>query len=83
MVIQTFSTIEGFSTIMTSAIEGLYCSGLSESSEINLHNQKMCTSCDENLVGAYERQECDFLCQKFYKTHSRLKITKIHVVTPL
>ena len=83
MVIQKFSTIEGFSAIMTSAIEGLYCSGLSESSEINLHNQKKCTRCDENLVCAYKCQECDILCQKCYKAHSRLKITKIHVVTPL
>ena len=41
----------------------LESSGLSESSGINLHNQKMCTSCDENLVGAYKCQECDILCQ--------------------
>ena len=61
----------------------LESSGLSESSGINLHNQKICTSCDENLVGAYKCQECDILCQKCYKAHSRLKITKIHVVTPL
>ena len=37
----------------------LESSGLSESSGINLRNQKMCTSCDENLVGAYKCQECD------------------------
>ena len=61
----------------------LESSGLSESSGINLHNQKMCISCDENLVGAYKCQECDILCQKCYKAHSRLKITKIHVVTSL
>ena len=60
----------------------LESSGLSESSGINLYNQKMCTSCDENLVGAYKCQEYDILCQKCYKAHSRLKITKIHVVTP-
>ena len=45
--------------------------------------KKMCTSCDENLVGAYKCQECDILCQKCYKAHSRLKLTKTHVVTPL
>ena len=61
----------------------LESSGLSESSGINLHNQKMYTSCDENLVGANKCQECDILCQKCYKAQSRLKLTKIHVVTPL
>ena len=34
----------------------LESSGLSESSGINLHNQKMCTSCDENLVGTLKME---------------------------
>ena len=53
-------------------------------SEINLHNQEMCSSCDENHVGVFKCVECDdILCQRCYKAHGRLKVTKTHVVTPL
>ena len=58
-------------------------SDLSES-RINLHNQEICESCDENLVGTFKCHDCnDILCKKCYKAHSRLKVTKTHVVTPL
>ena len=56
-------------------------SDLSES-RINLHNQEICESCDENLVGTFKCHDCnDILCKKCYKAHSRLKVTKTHVVT--
>ena len=57
---------------------------ISDLSEINLHNQEMCSSCDENHVGVFKCVECDdILCQRCYKAHGRLKVTKTHVVTPL
>ena len=62
------------------------CKSLEKSdvSEINLHNQEMCSSCDENHVGVFKCVECDdILCQRCYKAHGRLKVTKTHVVTPL
>ena len=62
------------------------CKSLEKSdlSEINLHNQEMCSSCDENHVGVFKCVECDdILCQRCYEAHGRLKVTKTHVVTPL
>ena len=51
---------------------------------VNLHNQEISTSCDENLLGTFNCNDCnDILCQKCNKAHSRLKITKTCVVTPL
>ena len=49
----------------------LESSGLSESSGINLYNQKMCTSCGENLVGAYKCQECDIFYVKNATRHTQ------------
>ena len=51
---------------------------------INLHNQEICTSWDENLLGTFKCNDFnDILCQQCNKAHSRLKITKTHVVNPL
>ena len=80
---------ENVKSIKKSPLEQLECKlydwlcDLSES-RINLHNQEICESCDENLVGTFKCHDCnDILCKKCYKAHSRLKVTKTHVVTPL
>ena len=68
---------------MAPPITPLEISDFSENT-VNLHNQEICTSCDENLLGTFKCNDCnDILCQKCSKAHSRLKITKTHVVTPL
>ena len=56
-------------------------SGLSE--KINLNSSNVCTSCQENLTGSYQCTDCDeTLCVKCFKAHSRLKLTRTHIVTP-
>ena len=58
-------------------------SGLGEK-EIDLYNQQICTSYDHNQLGEFKCKECDdILCQKCHKAHSRLKVTRTHVVTPI
>ena len=48
------------------------------------NNSNVCTSCEENLTGSYQCTDCDeTLCVKCFKTHSRLKLTRTHIVTPL
>ena len=57
-------------------------SGLSD--KINLNSSNVCTSCEENLTGSYQCSDCDeTLCVKCFKAHSRLKLTRTHIVTPL
>ena len=37
-----------------------------------------------NLTGSYQCSDCDeTLCVKCFKAHSRLKLTRTHIVTPL
>ena len=58
-------------------------SGLGEK-EIDLYNQLICTSCEHNHLGEFKCKECDdILCQKCHKAHSRLKVTRTLVVTPI
>ena len=62
--------------------------GISRPTIINiLKNQfssNVCTSCEENLTGSYQCSDCDeTLCVKCFKAHSRLKLTRTHIVTPL
>jgi hypothetical protein len=53
-------------------------SGLSD--KINLNSSNVCTSCQ----GYYQCSDCDeTLCVKCFKAHSRLKLTRTHIVTPL
>ena len=41
-------------------------------------------SCDSNQVGEFKCSDCDdILCQKCFKAHSRLRLTRTHVVTPI
>ena len=48
------------------------------------NNSNVCTSCEENLTGSYQCTDCDeTLCVKCFKAHSRLKLTRTHIVTPL
>ena len=50
-------------------------SGLGEK-EIDLYNQQICTSYDQNQLGEFKCKEWDdILCQKCHKAHSRLKVT--------
>ena len=57
-------------------------SGLSD--KINLNSSNVCTSCQENLTGSYQCSDCDeTLCVKCFKAHSRLKLTRTHIITPL
>ena len=66
----------------------LSCKSLEKSvlgeKEIDLYNQLICTSCERNQLGAFKCKECDdILCQKCHKAHSRLKVTRTLVVTPI
>ena len=37
--------------------------------------------CEENLTGSYQCSDCDeTLCVKCFKAHSRLKLTRTHIV---
>ena len=48
------------------------------------NNSNVCTSCEENLTGSYQCTDCDeTLCVKCFKAHSRLKLTRTHIVTPI
>ena len=66
----------------------LSCKSLEKSvlgeKEIDLFNQLICTSCEHNQLGEFKCKECDgLLCQKCHKAHSRLKVTRTLVVTPI
>ena len=57
-------------------------SGLSD--KINLNSSNVWTSRQENLTRSYQCSDFDgTLCVKCFKVHSRLKLTRTHIDTPL
>ena len=51
---------------------------------LDLFNQQIFTSCDNNQLGEFKCKDCDdILRPKCFKAHFRLRLTHTHVVTPI
>ena len=48
---------------------------------IKSNNENVCPNCDDNSLGSYYCEACDgILCDRCYKTHSKLRTTRDHDV---